>query len=79
MIYAKGSDAAEFEIRIDGLDGPLIAELVPTFTGFWCTFSLIIIIRISDVVGIHDVYFIAREDSGVANLKQFIFPGPDYT
>ncbi|BCE00371.1 pectate lyase [Marinicellulosiphila megalodicopiae] len=63
------------EIRIDGLDGLLIALIKMDSTGTWINYSDKTMDLLVDATGIHDLYVIAvqKEQDYVANLDYFEF------
>lgn len=69
---AKNSTGGSLEIRIDGLSGTLIGTLFPNNTGSWTNFQMQQI-NIDKVVGVHTLYFIAKDITGVCNIDYFQF------
>jgi len=69
---AKASTDGHIEVRLDALDGTLIADFYPVSTGGWTSFEEQVA-NITTVTGIHDLYFVARDASGVCNLDYFTF------
>lgn len=72
MNIAKASTGGRLEIRVDGLDGNLIANFYPLSTNSWTVFEKQTC-NIGSVSGIHDVYIIASEVAGVCNLDWLTF------
>ena len=67
---AKGSTGGMMEIRLDSLNGPLIATCVPEATSSWVDFQEQTW-NLESTSGTHNVFLIARAASGVCNLDYF--------
>jgi hypothetical protein len=76
LSYSKGSNNGRVEIRLGGPEGTLIGEFYPKRTGSWGNYQDAYV-TISGVEGVHDVTFVARDDSGVLNLENFSLLGFD--
>ena len=60
------------ELRLDRPNGALIGTMTVTGTGSWSTYQQQSINR-SAATGVHDLYMVARDGWGVANVDWFIF------
>lgn len=75
--YASEGFPATVEVRIDDMNGPLIATLQTTLTGGWQTYDYFTT-TINDPGGTHDVYFVfknAANPGGIGNFNWFEFHG----
>mmetsp|Transcript_614 Transcript_614/g.699 ORF Transcript_614/g.699 Transcript_614/m.699 type:complete len:819 (-) Transcript_614:14-2470(-) len=69
--YSKrNSNNGKLELRLDGPEGPLIADFIPRNTGGWGDY-VTIDIPLNLVDGIHDLTFVATEAGSVMNWKSF--------
>ena len=68
--YAKGNSGSWMELRIDGPDGCVIGEFVPSNTGGWSNY-VTTYINIDDVDGIHGLTLVGKGTSGVMNIQYF--------
>lgn len=69
---AKASSGGHLELRIDTIDGALIANFYPESTNSWAIFEDQMC-NISEVTGVHNLYFIAKDVNGVCNIDWFTF------
>lgn len=72
--HSKGnisSGNSRIEIRLDGIDGDLLATFIPNNTGGWDDFLTFSIFLKIDVEGVHDLYFVGKGQHGVLNLMWF--------
>ena len=60
------------ELRLDALNGQLIGTLPVSYTGGWDTWQ-IKATAISDVVGVHDLFFVFRGNAKEEELFKFDF------
>ena len=67
---AKNSSGGYLEIRIDDLNGTLIGTFYPENTGSWTNFTEQTC-KLSQVSGIHKLFFIAKVVNGVCNIDYF--------
>jgi beta-glucanase (GH16 family) len=67
---AKGDIGGYFELRLDNLNGPLLATYYPENTGGWTQFEQQET-NIEQVSGVHNLYIIARDREGVCNFDWF--------
>ena len=72
MNVAKASSGGSIEMRIDGMNGTLIATFLPAATAGWTSFQDQKC-NIAKVTGVHDLYLIATGTSGVCNMDYFVF------
>ena len=73
---AIGEREATVEFRLDALDGPVIATLVPKSTGDWNTFQ-IQETPVQSTNGVHDLYITFAGARGLPDLRSIRFsPGP---
>lgn len=69
---AKASSGGYLELRIDTIDGTLIADFYPDSTNSWAIFENQMC-NINEVTGIHNLYIIAKGVNGVCNIDWFTF------
>lgn len=62
----------QIEVRIDALDGPLLGVMTIQGTGGWDQYATQAL-TLEPVSGVHDLYFLFRGGSGVANIDSFRF------
>ena len=69
----RGSGGGWVEIRLGGPSGKVIGDFIPFNTGGWgCFQTAVETINISNVQGVHDLTFVARDSNkGVMNLAWF--------
>jgi len=68
--YAKDNNHGKMEARLGGPQGTKIGEFFPWRTGSWENF-IETYLEISEVEGVHDLTFVAKDQWGVLNLKWF--------
>jgi hypothetical protein len=68
--HSKGNRNGKVEVRLNGPDGQLISTFTPTYTGGWDKF-MTTSLSISEVEGVHDLTFVAKDARGVLDLKWF--------
>lgn len=75
--FATQQNPAEIEVRIDELDGPIIATVQTALTGGWQSYDYFTT-EIEDPGGTHDVYIVFNNTdnpSGIGNVNWFEFHG----
>lgn len=75
--YATQQNPANVEVRIDNIDGPLIASVQTALTGGWQTYDYFTT-DLDNPGGTHDVYFVFKNTSnpsGIGNFNWFEFHG----
>ena len=70
VLFAKANGGGRMEVRLGGSTGTLIGEFKPWNTGGWNNY-VEGVFTVDDVEGVHDVTFVAKDSSGVLNLKTF--------
>jgi len=74
--HSKGNRDGRMEVRLDGPQGQLLATFVPENTGGWDKFlSATINLDSDDVAGVHDLTFVAKDNSGVLDVMWFQLSG----
>jgi|GEM_PF-886602 len=61
------------EVRLDSPDGTKVAELAVAATGGYGTYAKQTAAAIGPVAGVHDVYLVFRNGTGIANLNSVAF------
>ncbi|GAB5409847.1 MAG: ThuA domain-containing protein [Balneolaceae bacterium] len=75
--FATQQNPAEVEVRIDELDGPIIAEIQTSITGGWQTYDYFTT-DLDNPGGTHDVFFVFKNSTnpnGIGNFNWFEFHG----
>lgn len=75
--YATQANAAEIELRLDAVDGPLIATIQTAATGAWQSYDYFMT-DLENPGGTHDVFIVYKNsitESGIGNTNWFEFHG----
>jgi len=75
--YASAGSPAKVDVRIDDINGPIIASLETIVTGGWQSYDYFTT-EIDNPGGTHDVYFVftnATNPNGIGNFNWFEFHG----
>ena len=72
LSMAKDSSGGQIDVRLNNINGPVICEITPSNTNDWTlyteqTFSC------ETTTGLHDIYFVGVNGSGIANIDYFYF------
>jgi len=74
VLFAKGNGGGRVELRLGGNTGTVLGEFKPWNTGGWDNY-VEGVFTITDVEGVHDVTFVAKDSGGALNLKTFQLGG----
>jgi len=73
LVLAQDHVDANIEIRIDALDGPVIADMALARTGGWGIFQQQSFDLNQKVTGTHDIYVVAKHDFGAGDVDYLKF------
>jgi len=68
--HSKGDHGGTIEIRLGDQTGSVVAEFTPAMVGNWDQYQTAYI-GVSDVEGVHDVTFVAKEGDTILNIAWF--------
>jgi hypothetical protein len=69
---ASGGSGGRIDVRIDAIDGPLIASVAVPVTGGWQSWQTVSS-SASAVSGVHDVYLVFDGTTSIGNVNWFRF------
>jgi beta-glucanase (GH16 family) len=73
LVVAAGNSNSKMQMRLDSIDGPVIANMDIAHTGSWSTYEEQTFNLLESVTGEHDIYILAKHPDGAGDLDYIRF------